>query len=296
MKYLVGTEQGYVVQVNKRSKKPTEITHRYGVDMGKHHGPICAIQRCPTAHKYFLTVGDWAAKVWFEDIRTPLINTKYHDSYLTDGVWSPTRAGLFFLTRNDGWLDIWDYYYRQNEVAFSHKICDSALTSISIKSTGNLAAIGDATGTVTLMELCDSLYIPQSRNEKNIIASMLEREQRREKNLETQKKVVEKKVAEKDPKKEENKKKRIDERIANLEASFFSKLDKGREQPSQSSKLEEIRGQAPEEEKKEEPVPVPAPAPQPPKKKESKEQEKEVVQPTQIAKPSEEVHGEKEEE
>lgn len=61
------------------------------------------------------------------------MQTRYHQAYLTDGCWSKTRAGVFFLTRMDGWLDVWDFYYRQNEVAFEHKISDSALTNVSLQ-------------------------------------------------------------------------------------------------------------------------------------------------------------------
>ena len=38
-------------------------------------------------------------KIWFEDLKTPIIKTRYHGSYLTDGCFSPTRHGVFFLTR-----------------------------------------------------------------------------------------------------------------------------------------------------------------------------------------------------
>lgn len=47
---------------------------------------------------------------------------QYHGAYLTSGCFSPTRAGVFFVTRMDGVVDIWDYFYRQNEVAYSHKV------------------------------------------------------------------------------------------------------------------------------------------------------------------------------
>jgi dynein intermediate chain 2 len=51
----------------------------------------------------------------------------------------------------DGQLDVWDYYYRQNEVVFSHKVSDAPLTCIKIyyQGSGNqilggkLVAIGD---------------------------------------------------------------------------------------------------------------------------------------------------------
>jgi len=49
-----------------------------------------------------MSVGDWSCKVWVEDLKTPIIRTKYHGAYLSDGCWSPTRNGAFFLIRRDG--------------------------------------------------------------------------------------------------------------------------------------------------------------------------------------------------
>lgn len=76
-------------------------------------------------------------------------------------------------------MDVWDYYYRQNEIAFSHKVSDTALSCIKINSNGGathnagrLVAIGDQDGTVTLLELCDSLYQLQHR-EKDVINEVI---------------------------------------------------------------------------------------------------------------------------
>ena len=41
LKYLVGTEQGYILQATK--KKIIEVSVRYGVENGKHHGPVYAV-------------------------------------------------------------------------------------------------------------------------------------------------------------------------------------------------------------------------------------------------------------
>lgn len=83
----------------------------------------------------------------------------------------------------DGFLDVWDFFYRQNEVAYSQKISDSPLTSISVQ--GHMAAIGDADGTVSMMSLCRALYDQTLQpKEKEIMATIFEREFRREKNLE----------------------------------------------------------------------------------------------------------------
>lgn len=108
------------------------------------------------------------------------MQTRYHSAYLTDGCWSNSRTGLFFLTRIDGFVDVWDFYYRQNEVAYSQKISDSPLTSIAQHQ--NLVAVGDAEGTVTILQLCKPLYEPANR-EKEEMNKIFDREFRREKTL-----------------------------------------------------------------------------------------------------------------
>jgi dynein intermediate chain 2 len=186
-KYLVGTEQGVVLMVNLKNRKQNNGITVFDQGPGKHHGPIYSIQRNLANSKCFLTVGDWTARIWMEDLRTPIMTTKYHSSYLTGGCWSPTRAGVFLVTRMDGVVDIWDYFYRQNEVAYSHKVCDSMLFSVAVQGTaqmgGKLVAMGDNTGTVSLLELCESLAAPQA-NERKAIDLMFEREMKQEKNLE----------------------------------------------------------------------------------------------------------------
>jgi|Transcript_18619 dynein intermediate chain 2 len=183
-KYVVGTEQGIVLAINLRNRKQNNGIAVYDQNHGKHHGPIYAIHRNQTHTKFFMTVGDWTARVWMEDLKTPIMTTKYHSAYLTSGCWSSTRAGVFFVTRMDGIVDVWDYFYRQNEVAYTHKVGDCALSSIANDATtGRLLSVGDVEGTVALMEVCDSLATPQ-HNEKSAIGAMLERETKQEKNLE----------------------------------------------------------------------------------------------------------------
>lgn len=192
-KYLIGTEQGVVMMCNLKNRKQNNGITVFDQGPGKHHGPIYSIQRNPANAKCFITVGDWTARIWMEDLKTPIMTTKYHSSYLTAGCWSPTRAGVFFVTRMDGVLDIWDYFYRQNEVAYSHKVCDSMLSSIAVQGTsaggGKLVAMGDVTGTISLLELCESLAVPQA-NERKAIDLMFEREMKQEKNLEAREREI----------------------------------------------------------------------------------------------------------
>ena len=76
MKYLVGTEQGIVMQINLRNRKQNNGVAVFDTGPGKHHGPIYAIQRNPTHNKFFMTVGDWTARIWTEDLKTPIMTTK----------------------------------------------------------------------------------------------------------------------------------------------------------------------------------------------------------------------------
>jgi dynein intermediate chain 2 len=190
-KYLIGTEHGIILSCSKKPKKPVEVGTWFGSEekggYGRHFGPVYACKRNPFHVKFFLTVGDWCAKIWMEELKGPLLVSPYYPSYVSGASWSPTRAGVFFLSRHDGRIDCWDYFYRMNEVSLSQKVSDASLTSISVQSQGQLMAVGDSEGAITLLSLCESLVKP-GPNEKNVIGAMFERETKREKNLEAIKK------------------------------------------------------------------------------------------------------------
>jgi len=190
-KYLVGTEHGITLSCNKKPKKAVEVGAWFGSEdrggYGRHFGPVYSVKRNPFNPKFFLTVGDWCAKMWMEELKGPMLQTPYYPSFLSAASWSPTRPGVFFLTRQDGRLDTWDYYYRMNEVSLTQKVSDSALTCLAVQSQGSMMAVGDADGVITLMQLCDGL-VHMMPNEKNLIAQMFDRETKRERSLEQIKK------------------------------------------------------------------------------------------------------------
>ena len=122
---------GNVFSCNRKNKGKDKISLIYQA----HFGAVYALQRNPSFPKvnvqhikrnflvkifsiqHFLTVGDWSAKVWSEDIKgSPIMWTRkiqrkiklipshqfYFSSYterLTDGCWSPSRPSVFFVTR-----------------------------------------------------------------------------------------------------------------------------------------------------------------------------------------------------
>jgi len=180
-RFMVGTEQGTILSCNRKAKSPAEkIVSVYS----GHHGPVYALQRNPFFSKNFLSVGDWTARIWSEDIReSSIMWTKYHEHYLTDGCWSPTRPAVYYTTKMDGTLDIWDVIFKQNDPTLSVQVCEEPLYSIRAHEHGRLVAVGSQTGSMTLIELSDNLCTLQS-NEKALVTAMFERESRREKILE----------------------------------------------------------------------------------------------------------------
>jgi dynein intermediate chain 2 len=113
-----------------------------------------------------------------EDLKTPIMTTRYHSSYLTDGCWSPTRPGVFFTTKKDGTLDIWDYFFKQNDPTFSVQVADAGLHCLRVENQGRFIATGSFDGSTTLLEICESLAVIQ-QNEKQNMIQMFERETKR---------------------------------------------------------------------------------------------------------------------
>ncbi|KAM6899967.1 dynein axonemal intermediate chain 2 [Xenentodon cancila] len=180
-KFMVGTEQGLVVSCNRKAKTAAEkIVCTYD----GHHGPIYALQRNPFFPKNFLTIGDWTARIWSEEIKeSSIMSTKYQMSYLMDACWSPVRPSVFFTVKMDGVLDVWDILFKQNDPKLSIKVCDKALYSVRIQDNGHLLGCGSQHGEATLLEISSGLSTLQ-KNEKTLLAGMFERETKREKILE----------------------------------------------------------------------------------------------------------------
>lgn len=222
-KFMVGTEQGIVISCNRKAKTPAE---KIVCTFSGHHGPIYALQRNPFYPKNFLTVGDWAARIWSEESReSSIMWTRYHMAYLSDGAWSPVRPAVFFTTKMDGTLDIWDLVFKQCDPALSLKVCDDPLFCLRVQDTGCLIACGSELGTTTLLEVSSSLSTLQ-RNERNIASSIFERETRREKILEArhrEMRLKEKGKAEgrDDDQKEEETALDLDELVNKAEEEFF---------------------------------------------------------------------------
>lgn len=79
-KFMIGCESGALLACNRKAKNPSD---RVAGAFYGHHGPVYSLARHPFQAKYFLSVGDWTARIWAEDSKQPLITTRYHNTYLT---------------------------------------------------------------------------------------------------------------------------------------------------------------------------------------------------------------------
>jgi len=180
-KFMVATEQGTIISCNRKAKNPSD---RVGISYEGHLSPVYAVTRSSFMPKFFLTIGDWTWRLWNEELRNPVITSKYHMSYMTDTCWSPVRPGVFFTTKMDGTLDVWDIFYKQHEPTLSMQVHNDGLYSLKIEPIlGQLITTGSVDGSIYLLELSTGLTDMQ-RNEKKAVADMFERESKREKNLE----------------------------------------------------------------------------------------------------------------
>ncbi|XP_071953845.1 dynein intermediate chain 3, ciliary-like [Antedon mediterranea] len=252
-KFMVGTERGTIISCNRKAKTPAE---KIVASYKEHQGPVYALQRNPFFPKNFLTVGDWTARIWSEDIReSSIMWTKYHSSYMTDGCWSPVRPAVFFTTKDDGSLDVWDYLFKQNDPTLSLQVCDEQLQSIRVQDQGKLIATGSERGTTTLLELSSSLCTMQ-RNEKALVTAMFERETKREKILESRQRELKLKravaSAQGDAENEDQGRENEDEDLVALaEQDFFSIINTERKKAdANKAKVEEQQMIIEEEEKK----------------------------------------------
>ncbi|GMH43207.1 hypothetical protein BSKO_11129 [Bryopsis sp. KO-2023] len=220
-KFMIGSEHGTILNCNRKAKNPAD---RVGASYPGHHGPVYGLKRNPFSPKYFLSIGDWTARVWNEDLKVPLMTTSYHTSNIVGGTWSPTRPGVFFTIKTDGCLDVWDLFYKCNDPSLSVDITDQPLTSFAIQESGSVCAVGSSTGDITVLELSRGLH-EMAPNEKQGFNLMLERETLREKNLEKAVKEAKIKARKEAAKKDEMVDNVTEESLKELEDEFFKTIN-----------------------------------------------------------------------
>mmetsp|Transcript_19502 Transcript_19502/g.30962 ORF Transcript_19502/g.30962 Transcript_19502/m.30962 type:complete len:589 (-) Transcript_19502:169-1935(-) len=183
-KYLVGTEKGFPVLIDRKAKKDQasekKIKAIFNQGHGGHYTSARAIKRNPVHTSFYLTVGDWCTKIWSEEnLKSPIMITRHNKPYLTSACWSTIRPGVFFTGKANGIVDVWDIYSKQNEPVLHTKISDTPITDIAIHKAGGMMAIGAEDGVTSIVTLGKGLSTLQ-RMEKEVVLEIFEREKKRE--------------------------------------------------------------------------------------------------------------------
>ncbi|XP_026819245.1 dynein intermediate chain 3, ciliary-like [Rhopalosiphum maidis] len=178
IRFVIGTSHGKVFDGNRKGKTVTEkITYTYKC----HPGSIRSLRRNPGYLKNFLTVCNWQATIWSEDVKESFIMcTKHHNVRLTDGQWSNSKNSVFYLTRYDGFMECWDILQNQQHPILSIKLTDKKLNCITCHEDGALLAVGDDCGKTRVVEMNDWFVTPGPYDRVRL-TTMFERQSRLEK-------------------------------------------------------------------------------------------------------------------
>ncbi|CAO2600369.1 Dynein axonemal intermediate chain 3 [Lemmus lemmus] len=184
-KFFVGTEEGEVIYTDWKMERDSETgrfmpkkpVNLYTV----HDGAVHTIQRSPFYNDIILTIGGWNVAIWKEEVMTgPLLQTCCAPKRYTAGHWSLTRPGVFYIGREDGYVDIWDLLEKTHEPAQSQNICITMITYIkpwTFSAKQQFIAIADYYGTLHILEIPWTLSHP-SFNEVSSVNYYFEREVR----------------------------------------------------------------------------------------------------------------------
>ncbi|XP_030767711.1 dynein intermediate chain 3, ciliary-like [Sitophilus oryzae] len=78
---------------------------------------------------------------------------------------------VFFTTRSDGILDVWDVLQEQKQACLSVKVCDERLRCNRTHEMGKLVAVGNDKGTTYLVEFSDNLSV-SNKNDKVLLTAV----------------------------------------------------------------------------------------------------------------------------
>uniref|UniRef100_A0A7M4FGF3 Dynein axonemal intermediate chain 3 n=1 Tax=Crocodylus porosus TaxID=8502 RepID=A0A7M4FGF3_CROPO len=144
-----------------------------------HDGIVNTIQRSPFFKDIILSIGGWNFAIWKEGVTSgPILQSCCSPKRYTVGHWSLSRAGVFFIGREDGNIDIWDLLEKTHEPSQTQNISISMITCIKpwiVSSKQHFLAISDDLGTLHILEISWTLSHPSS-NERASVLHYFERE------------------------------------------------------------------------------------------------------------------------
>ncbi|XP_007068799.3 dynein axonemal intermediate chain 3 isoform X1 [Chelonia mydas] len=181
--FFVGTEDGEVIYSDWKMERESDsgrlISQKPANKYTIHDGIVHTIQRSPFFKDIILSVGGWNFAIWKEGVTSgPILQSCCSSKRYTVGHWSLSRAGVFFIGREDGNIDIWDLLEKTHEPSQTQNISISMITCIKpwiVSSKQHFLAISDNFGTLHILEISWTLSHPSS-NERASVLHYFERE------------------------------------------------------------------------------------------------------------------------
>ena len=145
-------------------------------DSDRNYRPCLALERSPFYEDLLLTVHDFHFCIWkiSIDFDHPIFRSaNTFGSHNTCGAFSPTRAGVIFITKTDG-IDVWDFVDQSNKPSLTLNFATSAITFFKFQyfkheDKKQYIAYGDESdGTLFLYEVPANLKNPQEKEEQVI--------------------------------------------------------------------------------------------------------------------------------
>ncbi|KAK3092104.1 hypothetical protein FSP39_025223 [Pinctada imbricata] len=184
--FYVGTEDGEVVYVDWMPQKDQDTgkiqTPKPDFYHAIHDGRVNTVQRSPFFKDIVLCVGGWTFTIWKEGVTTgPILQSAAGSVRMSSGHWSPSRPGVFFISKDDGTVDVWDILDKTHEPTLSQSITSAPITQLypfPVSQKQHLLAVGDDAGTLHILEIPWSLRQP-TPNEITGVSNYFEREVKR---------------------------------------------------------------------------------------------------------------------
>ncbi|KAJ3169656.1 WD repeat-containing protein 63 [Geranomyces variabilis] len=186
-KFFCATEEGDLIYADWIAEKASEEkASRVEHAINYHFGAMSDLHRSPFFPDILLSVGGWSFHIWREGVTTgPLLSAAPSSAYVICGRWSPTRPGVFYISKYDGSVEVWDLLDRSHSPSSVQNISGTAISYMAIRqypgkslAHNQFIAAGDDEGTLHILEVPRNLTKP-SKNEKAFVRGFFDREVRR---------------------------------------------------------------------------------------------------------------------
>ncbi|PAA85905.1 hypothetical protein BOX15_Mlig003582g2 [Macrostomum lignano] len=183
----VGTEDGELVYVDWMPQKDQDTgksqTPKPVFYSTMHDSSIKHLSRSSFDRSLVLCVGGWLWTLWKEGVNSgPILYSQKSPKPLTGGCWSPTRPSVFFITRADGSVEVWDLLDKTHEPVLVQNISANALTYCTVWNISHkrqLLIVGDTQGTAHAHKVPFTLHTPMAGEAPSIEAYYKREIQRR---------------------------------------------------------------------------------------------------------------------